>query len=103
MQRSNFNGSVSYPFGLKPQGTAKRFWCQTEDEMSRKWTNTFLVGLYRCEMTYTERGGIRAKWSPNLPDRQLSNQEADQYRAGRDALFAEVGKSLGGSVVVVET
>jgi hypothetical protein len=32
-----------------------------------KWKNTFLVGLYKCEMTYSKSQGIHAKWSPKLP------------------------------------
>jgi hypothetical protein len=69
-----------------------------------EWKNTFLVGVYKCEMAYSERRGLTAKWSPALPaERELSKQELEQYRAGRDALLAEVGKHLGGSVLVVET
>jgi hypothetical protein len=67
-----------------------------------KWKNTFLVGVYRCEMTYSKNQGFQAKWSPDLPSRQLSDQEWAQYRSGRDNLIAEVGKAIGGSVLVVE-
>lgn len=68
-----------------------------------KWKNTFLVGLYKCELSYTKGGDFHAKWTPDLPDRPLSAQEMDQYRSGRDSLMLEVGKELGGPVVVFET
>ena len=76
-----------------------------------KWKNTFLVGIYKCELSYSKQDGmlsyskedgLHAKWSPDLPDRQLSEQEQAQYRSGRDNLLAEVGKALGGNVAVVE-
>ena len=68
-----------------------------------KWTNTFVVGAYTCEMTYSKSKGITATWRPKLPPaKSLSKQEHEQYRAGRDALMAEVAKQLGGSVLVVE-
>ena len=31
-----------------------------------------------------------------------SRRELDQYRAGRDTMFAEVAKAIGGNVLVVE-
>lgn len=68
-----------------------------------KWEKTFRVGVYTCEMIYTQKRGIRCQWYPDLPKMGLSKQQQDQYRAGRDALLAEVGKDLGGSVLVVET
>jgi hypothetical protein len=67
-----------------------------------KWTNTFLVGIYKVELTYSEKRGLRAEWSPAVPTRDLSDQEWEQYRSGRDALLAEVAKHVGGSVLVVE-
>jgi hypothetical protein len=70
----------------------------------KRWTNTFLVGLHKCEMTYSQRDGLHAKWVPKLPEaKSFSAQEMDQYRAGRDSLLAEVGKEMGGQVLVVET
>lgn len=71
--------------------------------MPKVWENTFRVGIYKCHMTYSKRGGIHADWTPDLPNRDLSEQERQQYRSGRDSLLAEVGKELGGSVLVVET
>jgi len=68
-----------------------------------KWKNTFLVGVYKCEMTYSKADGMHADWTPDVPDRTLSEQEQTQYRAGRDALMSEVGKALGGSVLIIET
>ena len=66
-----------------------------------KWKNTFLVGVYKCEMTYSKNQGFQSKWSPKLP-RELSQQEMARYRSGRDNLLAEVGKALGGQVLVLE-
>jgi hypothetical protein len=59
--------------------------------------------MYKCEMTYSKIRGLRGEWSPDLPtQRSLSEQEIKQYRAGRDALLAEVAEDLGGNVAVVE-
>jgi hypothetical protein len=67
-----------------------------------KWQNTFMVGVYKCEMTYSKKG-LHAKWSPKLPDaREFSPQEMAQYRSGRDNLLAEIAKTLSGQVMVVE-
>jgi hypothetical protein len=66
-----------------------------------EWKNTFRIGDYVCEMTYRSGGGLKASWRPDVP-KQLSPQQWDQYRAGRDALFAEVSDAIGGSVLVVE-
>lgn len=69
-----------------------------------KWTNTFVVGLYKCEMTYRKDSGMSMKWSPRMPAaKSFSPQEMEQYRSGRDNLLAEVGKHMGGSVLVIET
>jgi hypothetical protein len=67
-----------------------------------KWKNTFRVGIFKCELSYSERGGLHAWWSPDMPDRKLSDQEMAQYRSGRDNLLAEVGKAMGRSVAVIE-
>lgn len=68
-----------------------------------KLENTFFVGEHKCELVYTKRRGLRTNWTPDLPRRELSEQEWTQYRAGRDALLVEVGKHFGGSVLVIET
>jgi hypothetical protein len=71
--------------------------------MSKKqFKNTFRVGFYKCEMTYSKEDGLKAEWEPDLPNHNLSTQELEQYRSGRDALLNEVGKYLGGSVLVIE-
>jgi hypothetical protein len=69
--------------------------------MMRKWSTTFYVGVYRCDMTFVPERGIRATWTPHMP-RKLSQQQWAQYQAGRDALLAEVGVDLGGPVLVIE-
>jgi hypothetical protein len=67
-----------------------------------KWKNTFLVGVYKCELTYSKSQGLHAKWFPKLPGpREFSPQEMAQYRSGRDNLLAEVAKAVG-KVMVVE-
>lgn len=68
------------------------------------FTNTFRVGKRKCTMSFSQESGLHAVWQPNLPGRgELSKKEMAEYRAGRDALIAEVGKALGGSILIVET
>lgn len=67
-----------------------------------KWKNTFRVGIYKCELTYSMGKSLQAEWWPSLPTRQLTGHEMDLYRSGRDNLLAEVGKVMGGSVLVIE-
>jgi hypothetical protein len=68
-----------------------------------EWKSTFRVGVYKVKMTYRHGDllGISTEWEPHLPAR-LSKEEWKQYRAGREALFAEVAKALGGPVLVLE-
>ncbi|MFZ2080163.1 MAG: hypothetical protein WAV38_26650 [Xanthobacteraceae bacterium] len=63
-------------------------------------TITFKVGKYTCTMSYDEGAThLRAEWQPHLPPKgSLTAQEFEQYRAGRDALF----KQVGGAVLVLE-
>jgi hypothetical protein len=71
--------------------------------MSAQFSNTFTVGLYKCEMTFDPASkSIHAEWTPAEPKR-LTDAELKQYRAGRNALLSEVGKALGGNVLVIET
>jgi len=70
------------------------------DQTSR-WTNTFLVGVYVCEMTYNEGEPLKAEWRPDVP-RRLAEHDWSQYRAGRDALLAEVAAATGMNTLVVE-
>ncbi len=62
-------------------------------------TRTWRVGRRTCTLTAPQtRGGQVAvasiEWSPNLP-RRLSRRELRQYRAGRDAAFADLCTDLG--------
>ncbi len=68
---------------------------------AREWKNTFRVGVYTCEMTYSTHAGMNAKWKPDLP-RRFSEQQQREYRAGRNALMAEVAAEIG-NVLVIET
>jgi hypothetical protein len=45
-----------------------------------KWKNTFLVGIYKCELTYLTGKDLHAKWSPHLPSRHLSETGATRKR-----------------------
>jgi hypothetical protein len=68
-----------------------------------KWQNTFVVGVYTCELSYSKRKGMWARWSPDLPPaKSLSEREIEQYRAGRDALLSEIAQSIGGNVAVID-
>ena len=67
-----------------------------------EFRNTFRVGKLKCEMSYSKEYGIKAEWFPHMPTPPLSKKEMRQYRSGRDNLMAEVAKSLGGAVVIIE-
>jgi hypothetical protein len=63
----------------------------------------FPVGRYVCEMTWAAAGGLRCKWSPDVPARRsLSKKEVREYRAGRDVFVQEIASTIGGNVLVVE-
>ncbi|MBI4183709.1 MAG: hypothetical protein HY521_06905 [Proteobacteria bacterium] len=69
-------------------------------------TRHFSVGERTVTLTMPRPkvGGLvcmAVEWSPTVP-RRLSRRELRQYRAGRDAALAEVGRVLGGPVGVVE-
>jgi hypothetical protein len=51
-------------------------------------------------MTYNEGGTLKADWRPDTP-RNLPAWAMDEYRAGRDALIAEVAAAIG-NVIVIE-
>jgi hypothetical protein len=61
----------------------------------------FRVGVYTCEMVFRPGRELKVKWRPAMP-RRLSDSEWAEYRAGRDALLAEVAEAIGGNVLVVE-
>jgi hypothetical protein len=68
-----------------------------------EWKNTFRVGVYTCEMVYRPGREMKVEWRPDMPKaRSFSAQMMDEYRAGRDALLAEVATAIGGDVMVVE-
>ena len=74
---------------------------------ARKWESTFPVGVYRVTIQITldpkdRVADMKVMWAPHLPPQSLSDHERAQYRAGRDALNAEIGKALGGSILVIE-
>jgi hypothetical protein len=78
--------------------------CKEGDALS----TTFRVGIrYRCSISLplaSLRSGlleIATVWEPDLPE-QLSAEELNDYRRGRDALLAEAAKHIGGNVAVIE-
>lgn len=74
-----------------------------ESERMTEWRNVFRVGVYTCAMTYRPGRELKVEWRPDMPNaRSFSAQMMAEYRAGRDALLAEVATAIGGNVVVVE-
>jgi|APTNR8051073442_1049403.scaffolds.fasta_scaffold00566_9 hypothetical protein len=49
-----------------------------------------------------EAMALDMEWYPAVPDRRLNKREAADYRRGRDAALAEVAKTIGGGVLVLE-
>jgi hypothetical protein len=48
-------------------------------------------------------GGFTCEWAPAPPAfKQLNMRERERYRAGRDALLAELAERIGGNIMVVE-
>jgi hypothetical protein len=48
-------------------------------------------------------GGFTCEWAPAPPAfKQLNQREWERYRAGRDALLAELAERIGGNVLVLE-
>jgi hypothetical protein len=65
-------------------------------------SNTFRVGRSTVEMTFSD-GRLATIWSPYMPKpSSLSREEMKQYRAGRDALIAEIAKMIGVNVLTIE-
>ena len=69
-------------------------------------TRTWRVGKRRVTVTVPQvrTGQVlhpAFEWSPNMP-RRLSRREWKQYRAGRDAAFAELFEQLGIRGAVLE-
>jgi hypothetical protein len=65
---------------------------------------TFVVGRYTCTMTFPLPAGSAATiatWLPETPGK-LAPEELAQYRAGRDALMAEVARQTGLNIAIVE-
>lgn len=63
-------------------------------------SNTFRVGPYICTLRFG-RDGLQSRWSPTVP-KHLSPSELAQYRAGRDALMAEIAQLTGQRLIIVE-
>jgi len=67
------------------------------------WAITRTVRISgRLSVTLTAGpAGLCAEWAPSLP-RRLSRAERRRYRAGRDALLAELATRTGLRIMVVE-
>lgn len=66
----------------------------------------FDVGPRVCTLTIPQPrvGSVMSfaiEWSPSVPS-DLTAEELQAYRAGRNQALAEVGRALGGCVAVVE-
>ena len=74
---------------------------------AREWKSTFRVGFRKCTITLLMKKGtspiLKTDWEPSVPEHDLGAQEISQYRAGRDALLAEVSNAIGTSALVIET
>ncbi|MSP50317.1 MAG: hypothetical protein EXQ95_13460 [Alphaproteobacteria bacterium] len=69
-------------------------------------THTFRVGKRVAKITVqrpktSDVTAMVVEWSPS-PPRRLSGSELEQYRAGRAVVIAELGKAIGGNVLVVD-
>src|SRR5262249_8420960 len=46
-------------------------------------------------------GNMRVEWEPKLPGR-LTRRELNQYRVGRNALYAKAADAIGGNILLAE-
>jgi hypothetical protein len=73
--------------------------------MTAEWVLTAQVKVnkrYTVEIA-AGPGGMTCAWSPDVPDpKRLSARAMKRYRAGRDALLAQVAERMGGKVLVIE-
>jgi hypothetical protein len=63
---------------------------------------TFKVGRYTCAMSFIwSTRQLACEWAPHVPPpKSLSKKEINQYRAGRDALFAEIARDHGNVLII---
>jgi hypothetical protein len=79
----------------------------TTQPPAAEWALTRTVRLSRrfsVTFTFGPAGSV-VEWDPARPDQlgtSLNKKELRAYRNGRDALYAEVGARLGGSVLLIE-
>lgn len=69
-----------------------------------------IIGKYTLLLTYNTKdpiAGLSGEWSPHPPTSPFTGAELAIYREGRDALLADVAKSLGikpgSGILVIET
>jgi hypothetical protein len=77
----------------------------TDAPAQAEWALTRTVPINnRLTVTMTcGPGGFVCEWSPATPSfKQLKKWERKRYRAGRNALLAEVAERIGGNVLVLE-
>ena len=72
-------------------------------------SRTFRVGrLWRCTWTIQKpvAGTVASsvvEWEPDIPGRPLNEAELRDYRAGRNAVMADLAEQTGMKTMVVET
>jgi hypothetical protein len=78
---------------------------QANSQSSCKQT-VFRVGRYLCSMSYSlpvASGALQVTWEPNVPPpHTLTPVELAQYRAGRNALMAEVAAYTGLRIAIID-
>jgi hypothetical protein len=72
--------------------------------LTRRWR----VGRRTCTLSVPQPQPGQAvhvciEWDPDMPTMRLNASERRQYRAGRDAAFADLARLIGGTVAPVET
>jgi hypothetical protein len=66
------------------------------------YSSKFKVGHYTCTMTFVSSAcRFECAWDPHEPpQKSLSKAAIAEYRAGRDALLAEVAREIGTVLVI---
>jgi hypothetical protein len=69
---------------------------------NKKLNKTFRVGKYTCTMSFDPETKQQTNvWEPHKPD-DFSQRELRDYQEERNAFLEEVGKAIGGKILVVE-
>jgi hypothetical protein len=75
-------------------------------QFAEQLQTVFRVGRYLCSMCYSlpvASGALQVTWEPNVPPpHTLTPVELAQYRAGRNALMAEVAAYTGLRIAIID-